>query len=127
MLCGLTLSQRSLEVVRISFNSFFFSLSLLPLFPPFYLPPNLSSLLPQLFYCWSLLIDSSIYFKSLLNISCIFLILVSSLFICNGTLFSRFWIIFTIIILIPFPGILLISSSFVLSGVFLSWWIFTFT
>ena len=33
----------------------------------------------------------------LLNISCIFSILVSRLFICNSILFSRFWIIFTII------------------------------
>ena len=43
---------------------------------------------------------------------CIFSI-VSSLFICNSILFSRFWIIFTIIILNSFPGILPISSSFV--------------
>ena len=37
--------------------------------------------------------------RSLLNLSCIFLILVSRLFICNSNLFSRFLIIFTIIIL----------------------------
>ena len=36
------------EIVLISFNSFILSAS----FPPFYLPPHLSSLLPQLFYCW---------------------------------------------------------------------------
>ena len=36
--------------------------------------------------------------RSLLNISSIFSVLVSSLFICNSILFSRFWIIFTIII-----------------------------
>jgi len=37
--------------------------------------------------------------QSLLNISFIFSILVSRLFMCNCILFSRFWIIFTIIIL----------------------------
>ena len=37
------------EVVFISFN--FFS-TLFHLFPPFYLPPHLSCLLPLLFYCW---------------------------------------------------------------------------
>ena len=36
--------------------------------------------------------------RSLLNISCIFSILVSSLFICNSILFSRFCIICSIII-----------------------------
>ena len=54
-----------------------------------------------------------IYSRSLLNISCIFSILVSSLFICNSILFSRFWIIFTIIILNSFSGRPPISSSFV--------------
>ena len=34
------------EVVLISFNSFFLFSSLLHLFPPFYLPPHLSYLLP---------------------------------------------------------------------------------
>ena len=38
------------DVVLIALT-FLFS-SLLHLFPPFYLPPHLSSLLPQLFYCW---------------------------------------------------------------------------
>ena len=37
--------------------------------------------------------------KTLLNISFIFLIHASSLFICESILFSRFWIIFTVIIL----------------------------
>ena len=50
---------------------------------------------------------------SLLNISCIFSILVSRLFICNSILFSRFWIIFTIIILNSFSGRLPNSSSLV--------------
>ena len=36
-------------VVLVSFHSFFF---LLHLFPPFYLLPHLSYLLPPLFYCW---------------------------------------------------------------------------
>ena len=40
------------ELVLVSFNAFFFFPSLLHLFPPFYLPPHLSYLLPQLFYYW---------------------------------------------------------------------------
>ena len=49
MLEHLMLSWRSLR-----FSSFVFILfsSPLHLFPPFYLPPHLSYLLPQLFYCW---------------------------------------------------------------------------
>ena len=49
MLGHLKLSQRS---VRLSSFLFTFFSSLLPLLPPFYLPPHLSSLLPQLFHCW---------------------------------------------------------------------------
>ena len=102
------------EVVLISFNSFFIFSSLLHLFPPFYLPPHLSCLLPQLFCCWLPLecfdliyciIHYWLFFissRSLLNISCIFSILVSSLFIYNSILFSRYWIICTIIILNSF-------------------------
>ena len=59
---------------------------------------------------WSLLID--FFFtssRSLLNISCIFSTLLSSLFICNSILFSRLWIICTIIILNSFSGRLTIS------------------
>ena len=49
---------------------------------------------------YSLLIDSFfISSRSLLNISCIFSFLVSSLFIYNSILFSRFWISCIIIIL----------------------------
>jgi len=62
----------------------------------------------------------SISSRSLLNISCIFSILVCSLFICNSILFLRFWIICTIIILNSFPGGLPISSSFVWFGAHLS-------
>ena len=114
------------EAVLISLHSFS---SLLHLFPASYLPPHLAYLLPRLFYCWfspecfwsqllhySLLINSFYFSRSLLNISCIFSILVSSLFICNSILFSRFWIIFTIIILNSFSGRLPISSSFVWFG-----------
>ena len=50
---------------------------------------------------------------------CIFSI-ISSLFICNSILFSRFWIIFTIIILNYFSGRRLNSSSFGWFGGFLS-------
>ena len=67
----LTLFQRSLTLS--SFRLIIFS-SLFHLLPPFYLPPHLSCLLPQLFYCWfppecflskllhySLLIDSFLF------------------------------------------------------------------
>ena len=130
MLGRLTLSQRSLRLS--SFLLILFS-SLLHLFPPFYLLPHLSCLLPPLFYCqfppecfdfiywiihyWLTLFISS---RSLLNFSCIFSILVSRLFICNSILFSRFWIIFTIIILNSLSGRFPISSSFVWFGGHLS-------
>ena len=91
------------EVVLISFNSFFLFSSLFHLFLPLYLLSHLSYLLPPLFYCWfppeyflshllhySLCIDSFISFRSLLNLSCIFLILVSRLFICNSKYFQDF-------------------------------------
>ena len=107
---------------------------MLNLFIPVYLPSHLSYLLPQLFYCWfspgcfssqllnySLLIDSFyISSRSLLNIFCIFSILVSRLFPCNSILFSRFLIILTIIMLNSFSGRLYISSFFVWFGVLLS-------
>ena len=57
------------EVVLTSFNSFFLFSSLLHLFLPLYLPPHLSSLLPQLFYCWF----PPEYFKSQL-LHCLLLI-----------------------------------------------------
>ena len=57
---------------------------------------------------WLLAISS----RSLLNISCIFSVLVSSLFIRYTILLSRFWVIFTLIILNYFSGRLPISSSF---------------
>jgi len=63
---------------------------------------------------YSLLIDSSLFFfRSLLNISCIFSILVSNLLIYSSILFSRFWMICTIIILNSFSSRLPITSSFV--------------
>ena len=61
----------------------------------------------------SLYIDSFfISSRSLLNLSCIFLTLVSRLSICNSILFSRFWIIFTVIIWNYLSGRFSISSSF---------------
>ena len=68
------------EVVLISFNSFVSS-SLLHLFPPFSLPPHLSS--PSFIL---LLAPSRVLLVSViaLFISCIFSILVSNLFICNS-------------------------------------------
>ena len=58
--------------------------------------------------------------KSFLNFSCIFSILVSRRFICNSIFFSRFYIIFIIIILNSFSGRLPICSSFVWLGGLLS-------
>ena len=57
---------------------------------------------------------------SLLNFPCIFSILVSRLFICTSILFSKFWVIFTVIILNSFSGRLPVSSSLVWFGGHLS-------
>ena len=77
---------------------------------------------------YSLYIDSFISSRSLLNFSCIFSILVSRLFICNSTLFSRFWIIFTIIIRNSLSGRFPFSSFFPWFGGYLfysfSCWVF---
>ena len=66
--------------------------------------------------------------RSLLNLSCIFSILVSRLLICDSILISRFWIIFTINIQNSFSGRFPISSSFVWFGGHLSYsftcWVF---
>ena len=125
-----TLSQRSLRLS--SFLLILFS-SLIHLFLTLYLLPHLSYLLPPLFYCWSppecfdliyciihYIVTLFYFSRSLLNIYCIFSVLVSGLFICNFILFSRFWIIFTIIILNSFSGRFPISSSFVWFGGHLS-------
>ena len=58
--------------------------------------------------------------RSLLNLSCIFSILASRLFICDSIFISRFWIIFTIIIQNSLSGRFPISSSFVWFGGHLS-------
>ena len=122
------------EVVLISFNSFFSFFPYASFISIILSSRHLSYLLPQLFYCWfppewfwpqllhySLFIDSFfISSTSVLNISCVFSILVSILFICNSTWFSRFWIIFTIIILNSFSGRLPVSSSLVWFGGHLS-------
>ena len=92
------------EIVLISFNSFFFFPSLIHLFLSFYLLPHLSYLLPPCFYYWllpecffisfvALFIIYWLFFispRSLLNLSCIFSILVSRLFICDSIFMSRF-------------------------------------
>ena len=140
MLGHLTLSQRplSLSSFLLILFSFFFSVSFISTILS---STSLILILPPLFYCWfppecfsshflhySLYIDSFLSFRSLLNLSCIFLILVSRLFICNSNLFSRFWIIFTIIIQNSFSGIFPIFSSFVWFGGHLSYsftcWVF---
>ena len=96
------------EIVLISFNSFFF-------FPVSFISTILSStsLILSSAYVVLLLVPSRVFlilfialfiiywlfffsFRSLLNISCIFSILVSRLFICDSTFISRFWISFTI-------------------------------
>ena len=128
MLGCLTLSQRSLRLF--SFLLILFS-SLLHLFLPFYLTNPIFCLcyfticsLQSVFYLiialfiiyWLFFISS----RSLLNLSCIFSILVSRLFICDSILISRFWIIFTIIIRNSLSGRFPISSSFVWFGGHLS-------
>ena len=140
MLACLTLSQRSLRLSSFLLILFSFS-SLFHLFPPFYLPPQLSYLLPLILLLVpsrvflssviALLIIYWVFFissRSLLNLSCIFSILVSRLFICDSILISRFWIIFTIIILNYCSSRLPISSSFVWFGghlsCFFTCWIF---
>ena len=124
----LTLPPEVSEVVLSSFNSFFF----FPLcfiyfhhsifhltFPIFCLSYSTVGSLHSAFdvsYCiiidWLFFISS----RSLLNISCIFSILVSKLFLCNSILFSKFWIIFTIIILNSSSGRLPVFSFFGLVG-----------
>ena len=73
---------------------------------------------------WLLFISS----RSLLNLSYIFSILVSRLFICDFILSSIFWIIFTIITQNSLSGRFPISSSFVWFGGHLScsfiFWVF---
>ena len=129
MLGCLILSQKSLRLFL--FLLILFS-TLLHLFPPFFhltypvfclsysTVVSLQSAFDLSFciihYWLTLFFISSM---SLLNIYCIFSILVSSLFICNFILFSRFWIVFTIIILNYFSGRLL-NSPFVWSGGHLS-------
>ena len=124
------------EIVLISFNSFFF----FPLWfiyfynsifyfnnPIFCLPYSTICSVQSLFFSfiawfviyWLFFISS----RSLLNLSCIFSILVSRLFICDSIFISRFWIIFTIIIQNSLLGRFPISSSsssFVWFGVHLS-------
>ena len=116
------------EVVLISLDSFFF-------FPLCFIYTILSStsLILSSFSVILLMVPSRVIlisfialfifnwlffisYKSLLNISCIFSVLVSRLFVCNSILVSRFWIIFIIIILNYFWGRFSISSSFVWFG-----------
>ena len=132
MLGHLTLSQRSLRLSSLLVILFFLFSSLLHLF----LPLSSTSLTLSSASVILLLVPSRVFFisfialfivywlffissRSLLNISCIFSILVSRLFICNSILFSRFFIIFTII-LNSFSGRFPISSSFVWFGGHLS-------
>ena len=111
------------EVVLIFLNSFFSSL--LHLFPPFLFRltypifclsystvcsfRSVFDLSYCIIYYWLTLFY---FFKFLVNISCIFSILVSKLFMCNSILFSRFWMIFIIIILKSFSGRFPISGFF---------------
>ena len=61
------------------------------------------------------MVDSLFFISStlLLNVSCIFSIHASILFICAFILFLKFWVICTIITMNSFPGRLPIFSSFV--------------
>ena len=118
------------EIILISFNSFFLSASFISnILSSTSLMLSSASiillLVPSRVFWYQLLhysvyIDSWISSRSLLNISCIFSVLVYKLFICNSVLFSRFWIIFTIIILNSFSGRPCISSSLVWFGGHLS-------
>ena len=130
------------EIVLISFNSFFFfplwfiyfynsifyfTNSIFCLYYILLFVPSrvfLISFIALFIIYWLFFISS----KSLLNLSCIFSILVSGLFICDSILISRFWIIFTIIIQNSLSGRFYISSSFVWFGWHLScsftWWVF---
>ena len=125
MLGHLTLSQRSLRLssfvlilssffplCSIYFHHSFTSLILSSASAVLLLFPSRVLLIwvITLFIIGQLFFTSS---RSLLNTSCIFSVLVSRLFICNSIWFSRFWIIFTIIILNYFSGRLPISPSFV--------------
>ena len=89
--------------------------------------------MPLLFYCWfppeffdliyciiHYILTLFISSRSLFNLSCIFSVLVSRLFICDSILISRLWIIFTIIIWNSLSGRFPISSSFVWFGGHLS-------
>ena len=132
MLGLLPLSQRSLWLSSFLFIrfSFFLSASLISTILSstslilssasviLLLVPSRVFLISLLHY--SLYIDSFISSRSLLNLSCIFSILVSRLFICNSILFSRFWIIFTMIIWNSLSGRYPIISSFVWFGGHLS-------
>ena len=101
------------EVVLISFNSFFLYVSIIStILSSISLILSSASVILLLVLSRVLLISVIMLFiidwlffisyRSLLNFSCIFSILVSRLFICNSILFSKFWIIFTIIILNSF-------------------------
>ena len=117
------------EVVLISFNSFFiFPLCFINLYHSiFYLTYPVFCLrysiicslqsVSDLIYCIiHYILTIFISSRSLLNLSFIFSILVSRLFICDSILISRFWIIFTINIQNSFSGRFPISSSFVWFG-----------
>jgi len=118
------------EIVLISFNLFFF----FPLWFIYFYHLSSTSLILSSASIILLFVASSVFFisfialfiiyslffissRSLLNLSCIFSILVSRLFICHSILISRFWIIFTIIIQSSLSGRFPVSSSFV-------WWAF---
>ena len=66
---------------------------------------------------WTRLSDRT-ELRSLLNLSCIFSVLVSRLFICDSILISRFRIIFTIIIWNSLSGRFPISSFFGLVAIY---------
>jgi len=134
MLGCLILSQRSLSLSSfLSIIFFFFPFCFIYFYhcifylnyPIIYLLYSTACSLQSVFLSHllhhSLLIDSFfISSRSLLHVSCIFSILVSRLVIFNSILFSRFWIVFVIIILNSLSGRFRISSSFVLLGGHLS-------
>ena len=110
------------EMVLISLNSFFFPLWFIYFYHSIFYLTNPIFCLCYSIYCLQSVFDIALFIiywlffissRSLLNLSCIFSILVSRLFICDSILFSRFWIIFTIIIWNSLSGRFPISSSLV--------------
>ena len=127
MLVCLMLSQRSVRLFSFIFILFFQYSTMLQLFSTLNLPAYLSVLIliPVAYFLnfisvsMMFIVDFLFFISSrFLNVSCIFSIHASILYICASILFTRFWVIFTVITLNYFSGRFPIFSSSVLSGGF---------